>query len=51
MRIRSTIGKTFFYRENYVLGPKINIWSIYHSYLSPRPKQIMKIKMKDIVVH
>ena len=25
-------------RENCVLGSKINIWSIYHAYLSPRPK-------------
>ena len=34
-----------------VLGPKINIWSIYHAYLSLRPKKSMKIKMKDIVFH
>ena len=43
-----------FFRDNYVfgqLGPKINIWSIYHTYLSPIPKQSMKIKMKDIIFH
>ena len=33
------------------LGPKNNIWLIYHVYLSPRPKQTMKIKMNDIVLH
>ena len=33
------------------LGPKINIWSIYHTYLSPRFKQNMKINMKDVVFY
>ena len=42
------IGRIVFWAQ---LGPKINIWSIYHAYLSPKPKQSMKIKMKDIVFH
>ena len=42
------IGRIVFWAQ---LGLKINIWSIYHAYLSPRPKQRMKIKMKDIVFH
>ena len=38
------IGRIVFWAQ---LGPKINIWSIYHAYLSPKPKQSMKIKLKD----
>ena len=33
------------------LDPKINIWFIYHAYLSSKPKQSMKIKMNDIIFH
>ena len=42
------IGRIVFWAQ---LGPKINILSSNHPYLSPRPKQSMKIKMKDIVFH
>ena len=46
-------GLYFILRENCVLalvGPKINIQSIYHAYLSSKPKQSMKIKMKAICI-
>ena len=46
--IRIDLGRIVFWAQ---LGPKINIWSIYHVYLSPKLKQSMKIKMKDIVFH
>ena len=38
-------GRIMFWAQ---LDPKINIWSFNHPYLSPRLKQSMKIKMKNI---
>ena len=41
-------GRIVFWAQ---VDQKINIWFIYHTYLSSRPRQGMKIKMKDIVFH